>query len=279
MREDFMCAVVTAIFGACNSVRLSQLFVVAFCKCSINPTINPKPVYSHSYSTGRGKQKLQEGPLSSSRSLHVVSWLKPARPAVTSTLWMLGVRIPSHVHTYRPNHTKSESLCYYIISDTPILYVHDVPIAGSPPVFKGPATSSDSLLFIIILSEVRLSPLGTAATTGLFYQPQMTDDGDRGAIGGMKIGRGNRSTRRKPAPRATLSTTNTTWPDPGSNPGRRGGKPATNRLSYGAALATACYYTLRWCGEMSWSSEWHSCFVFERSQVELSTTRPQIWPW
>jgi hypothetical protein len=25
-------------------------------------------------------------------------------------------------------------------------------------------------------------------------------------------------------------------PDPGSNPGRRGVKPATNRLSYGAAL-------------------------------------------
>jgi hypothetical protein len=24
-------------------------------------------------------------------------------------------------------------------------------------------------------------------------------------------------------------------PDPGSNPGRRGGKPATNRLTYGAA--------------------------------------------
>jgi hypothetical protein len=32
-----------------------------------------------------------------------------------------------------------------------------------------------------------------------------------------------------------LSTTNPTWPDPGANPGRRGGKPATNRLSYGAA--------------------------------------------
>jgi hypothetical protein len=26
-----------------------------------------------------------------------------------------------------------------------------------------------------------------------------------------------------------------TWPDPGLNPGRDGGKPATNRLSYGAA--------------------------------------------
>jgi hypothetical protein len=29
---------------------------------------------------------------------------------------------------------------------------------------------------------------------------------------------------------------NPTWPDPGLNRGRRGGKPATNRLSYGAAL-------------------------------------------
>jgi hypothetical protein len=39
----------------------------------------------------------------------------------------------------------------------------------------------------------------------------------------------------KTCPSATLSTTNLTWPDPGSNPGRRGGKPATNRLSYSAA--------------------------------------------
>jgi hypothetical protein len=56
------------------------------------------------------------------------------------------------------------------------------------------------ILFFFILSGVRLSPLGTAAATGLMYQPQMLDDGDCGAIGGMKIGRGNRSTRRKPAP-------------------------------------------------------------------------------
>jgi hypothetical protein len=44
------------------------------------------------------------------------------------------------------------------------------------------------------------SPLGTAVTSGLLYQPQMIDEGDCGEIGGMKIGRGNRSTRRKPAP-------------------------------------------------------------------------------
>jgi hypothetical protein len=33
-------------------------------------------------------------------------------------------------------------------------------------------------------------------------------------------------------PSATLSTTIPTWPDLGSNPGRCGGKSATNRLSY-----------------------------------------------
>jgi hypothetical protein len=48
------------------------------------------------------------------------------------------------------------------------------------------------------LGGVRLSPLGTSATVGLLYQPRMIDD--YGAVGGMRIGRGNRSTRRKPAP-------------------------------------------------------------------------------
>jgi hypothetical protein len=32
---------------------------------------------------------------------------------------------------------------------------------------------------------------------------------------------------------------NPTWPDSGLNPGRRSGKPATNRLSYGAAHASS----------------------------------------
>jgi hypothetical protein len=45
-----------------------------------------------------------------------------------------------------------------------------------------------------------MSPFATAATAGLLHQPQMIDDGDCGAIGGMKIGRGNRCTRRKLAP-------------------------------------------------------------------------------
>jgi hypothetical protein len=39
-----------------------------------------------------------------------------------------------------------------------------------------------------------------------------------------------------PPQRHFCPSQNPTWPDPGLNPGRRGGKPAANRLSYGAAL-------------------------------------------
>jgi hypothetical protein len=41
---------------------------------------------------------------------------------------------------------------------------------------------------------------------------------------------------RENLPSVTLYTTNPTCPDVGSNPSRRGGKPATNRLNYGTAL-------------------------------------------
>jgi hypothetical protein len=61
-------------------------------------------------------------------------------------------------------------------------------------------------------------------------------------VGGIKIGQGNRNTQRKPAPNATLSTTHPTWLYLGSNPGRRGGKPATTRQSQGTAPC-ACV----WC--------------------------------
>jgi hypothetical protein len=52
---------------------------------------------------------------------------------------------------------------------------------------------------------------------------------------------GKRKYSEKTCPSATLSTTNPTWPDPGSNAGRRGGKPATNRFSYGAALRSSSF--------------------------------------
>jgi hypothetical protein len=65
--------------------------------------------------------------------------------------------------------------------------------------WKGQAFVNTFFIIFIIISGVGLSPLGTAATSGLLYKPQMIDEGGCGAIGGMKIGRGNRSTRRKPS--------------------------------------------------------------------------------
>jgi hypothetical protein len=57
-----------------------------------------------------------------------------------------------------------------------------------------------------------------------------------GAIGGMKIGRGNRSTWRKPTPAPLCPPQNPTWQTRSLSQDRSGGKPATNRLSYGAAF-------------------------------------------
>jgi hypothetical protein len=79
--------------------------------------------------------------------------------------------------------------------------------------------------------ESKLGPLGTSAP----YWPIVPAPGDceDGEFGGMN-GRLNRSTRRKPAP-APLCPPQIPLDHPGLNPGRRGGKPATNRFSYGAA--------------------------------------------
>jgi hypothetical protein len=65
----------------------------------------------------------------------------------------------------------------------------------------------------------------------------------------------------KTCPSATLSTTNSTWLDPGLNQGRRGGKPATNRLSYGATFCSLIILTL-------WS-EWTDRTLVSRFRISL----------
>jgi hypothetical protein len=63
------------------------------------------------------------------------------------------------------------------------------------------------------------------------------DDDDDDDCGGVS-GRGNRSARREPAP-VPLSLPQIPHDlSLGSNPGRRGGKPATNRLICGTAFRT-----------------------------------------
>jgi hypothetical protein len=74
-----------------------------------------------------------------------------------------------------------------------------------------------------------MGPLGTVATNRpIVPTPGDYDDGE---IGGMMIGLGNRSTRRKPT-QCHFFQHKSHVLCPGANPGRRGGKPATNRLSY-----------------------------------------------
>jgi hypothetical protein len=72
-----------------------------------------------------------------------------------------------------------------------------------------------------------LGSLGTTATSR-FIVP-VSGDYNAGEIGGMMIGRGNQSTRRKPAPVPLCPPQIPhAWAD--AKLGRRVGKPATNRL-------------------------------------------------
>jgi hypothetical protein len=132
--------------------------------------------------------------------------------------------------------------------------------------------------FFIIVSGVRLivSPLGTAATTGPLYQPQMIDDGDCGEIGGMKIGRGNRSTRRKPTPAPLCPPQNPTWQTRSRTPDRNGGKPATNRLSYGAAFLVPFRRLLRLAGSR-WRYSTPPPHGFGQRDTKRVTAKTSSW--
>jgi hypothetical protein len=79
---------------------------------------------------------------------------------------------------------------------------------------------------------VQLGPLGTAATN----RPIVPDPGDYddGEIGGM-IGRGT-EVLGKSLPQCRFVHHKTLMLCPDANPGRRGRKPASNRLSYGTAI-------------------------------------------
>jgi hypothetical protein len=113
--------------------------------------------------------------------------------------------------------------------------------------YRGIARDFLCIYFLIRLlgGGVQLGPLGTAATDWpivacpgwlWWWRIWWNVDWQRKLKYSEKI-----------CPSATLSTANTTWPDPGSNPGRRDGKPAANRLSYGAALFTYLHtYSWSW---------------------------------
>jgi hypothetical protein len=93
-----------------------------------------------------------------------------------------------------------------------------------------PLTSDQLHFFLILVCEA----IGTAATPGLLCQPQVivkmiVEKHMECRLAGETEVLGENLPQRHFCP-----SQNPIWPDPGLNPGRRGGKPATNRLSYGA---------------------------------------------
>jgi hypothetical protein len=63
---------------------------------------------------------------------------------------------------------------------------------------------------------------------------------------------------------------NPTWPEPGLNPGRRGGKPAINSLSCGAAIFTFNMASLNLRKSLvPWHRSSVSCYVFGKENLEL----------
>jgi hypothetical protein len=95
-----------------------------------------------------------------------------------------------------------------------------------------PFLETVSLAYLYFFHGVRLSSLDTAAT--VWPVIPAPDDKRWWLWSSLRNAnwQGKPKYSEKTCPSITLPTTNPTWPDPGSNPGRRGGKPATNRLSY-----------------------------------------------
>jgi hypothetical protein len=77
---------------------------------------------------------------------------------------------------------------------------------------------------------------GTAATLAYLPTPMINED-DFWSNWWNKNWQGKSKYSEKTYPSVTLSTTKSHMTDPVSNPGPQRGKPATNRLSYGAALS------------------------------------------
>jgi hypothetical protein len=102
------------------------------------------------------------------------------------------------------------------------------------PFWSLQACNSTEIKTFFSCCGVRLSPLGTSATNW----PNVPAPDDRWWVWSR---RWNEHWQWKPkysektCPSAILSTTKPTWPELGSNPDRRCGEPATNRLSYGTA--------------------------------------------
>jgi hypothetical protein len=96
-----------------------------------------------------------------------------------------------------------------------------------------PADMRNVFLFNLVCEAT-----GTAAAPGLLCQPRVIVKMNVEKQMECRLaGETNRSFLGENLPQSNFCPLqNPAWSDPGLNPGRRGGKAATNRLSYGAAF-------------------------------------------
>jgi hypothetical protein len=80
--------------------------------------------------------------------------------------------------------------------------------------------------------------IGTAATPDLLCQPRVTVEMIMKNQMECRLAKETEVLGENLPQRHFCPSQNPKWPDPGSNPGRRGGKPATNHQSYGAQAVT-----------------------------------------
>jgi hypothetical protein len=135
------------------------------------------------------------------------------------SIWCIHTEIAS---PKQPNTSTSRILSY--LHSSYFLYSQYDPIrANFIPFF-----------LIVSWGGVRLSPLGTLATNWPIV-PALDDRWWMLSSWWNENWHGKPKYSEKTCPSATSSTTNPTWPDLVLTPGRCGGKPATNCLSYGTA--------------------------------------------
>jgi hypothetical protein len=138
-----------------------------------------------------------------------------------------------------------------------------------------PPLSIHLLVYVSNLSFFNLvcEAIGTEATPGLLCQPRVivkmiVEKQIECRLTGEIEVLGENLPQRHFCP-----SQNPTWPDPGLNPGRRGGKPATNRLSYGAAFSNLFYPQV-------WGSP-SFCFPisiwFKKKAILYFTTFENLW--
>jgi hypothetical protein len=148
-------------------------------------------------------------------------------------------------------------------------------ISASPILSRCTAINRKGTFFCFFICLV-CEAIGTAATPGILCQPRviakmiLEKQMDCRLAGETEV-LGEILTQRHSCP-----SQNPTWPDPSLNSGRRGGKPVTNRLSYGAAqghlyISTEEIYvhSRRFAGQWTRNS-----FLFGRVEIQIFDGSP-----